>query len=124
MKPSCWVLAASIVTAFPVCASDDPSIHKVSIGGSGANPCSAWTQDRSGTTDAARQASQSRIDWISGFFSAVNLFAEQFGSLHGGIDDRDGMIAWIDTYCQEHPTDPLFVAAGDLVFDLRNHPRK
>jgi hypothetical protein len=68
MKPLWWALAAFIVIAFPVRASDDPSIHKVSIGGSGANPCSAWTQDRSGTTDAARQASQSRIDWISGFF--------------------------------------------------------
>jgi hypothetical protein len=122
MKPSAWVFAALVVIV-PICAHADPSIHKVAVGGSGRDPCSAWTQDRSATTDPERQASQSRIDWVLGFFSAVNLFAESSGSLHGGIDDRDGMILWIDNYCRAHPTAPLFVAAGDLVFDLRNHPR-
>ena len=81
MRASSWVFAASIMVAFPVHASADSSIHKVSIGGSGSDPCSGWTQDRSATTDAQKQARQGRIDWISGFFFAVNLFAESSGSM-------------------------------------------
>jgi len=123
MKRLGLVLAAWIAI-FPICGRADPPTHRVAVGGSGQDSCSAWTQGRSATTDEARYASQSRIDWISGFFTAVNFFAEPSGSLHGGIDDRDGMIAWIDNYCRANPADPLFVAATDLVFDLRNNPRK
>lgn len=117
------MFAVLLAAASPV-ALYAQSIHAVSIGGAGRDPCSAWTQDRSATTDAGRQASQARIEWVSGFFSAVNLFTQPSGSLHGGIDDRDGMISWLDSYCRDHPGAPLFAASADLFFDLKNHPRK
>ena len=123
MKRLARIFAAWIAISFPICGHADPSIHQVAIGGSGREPCSAWTKDRIATSADARLASQSRIDWISGYFSAVNMFAEASGNLHGSIDDHDGMIGWIDNYCRAHPADPLFVAAADLVFDLRNNPR-
>ncbi|HJW40697.1 MAG TPA: hypothetical protein VJ476_05625 [Rhizomicrobium sp.] len=123
MKLSWWIFAALIAVACPLNANADDTTHSVAIGGAGSDKCASWTEDRGASSGPAKQASERRTEWISGFFSAVNFFAEPNGSLHGGIDDRDGMLGWIDNYCREHPSDPLFVAAADLVFDLRNHPR-
>lgn len=113
-----WVLAVFLMAA-SAAGAPAQSLQSVAIGGTGRDPCSAWTQDRAGTTDAARESSLRRIEWVSGYFSAVNFFTTTSGSLHGGIDDRDGMIGWIDNYCRDHPAEPLFAAATDLVFQLR-----
>ena len=94
------------------------------IGGVGRDPCSAWVSGRGTTTPSAEAASQARIEWISGFLSAVNVFADRSGNLKGGVDDTDGVIRWIDKYCRAHPTDPLWTAAGALVLDLKNSPRE
>lgn len=93
--------------------------HKVAIGGAGSDSCAVWTQGRNATTELGKQASEGRIQWLAGFLSAVNFFTEPTGSLHGGIDDHDGMIAAVDTYCQAHPGDPMFAAAATLVFQLK-----
>lgn len=98
--------------------------RSVAVSGAGRDACSAWLSDRSSTSASAEAASQARIEWISGFLSGVNLFAESSGHLKGGVDDPDGVKKWIDNYCRAHPTDPLWVAVGDLVLDLRNHQRE
>jgi hypothetical protein len=114
-----WMLAALIVLACPAGAQT----RMAAIGGAGRETCAAWTEDRGAASESARLANERRIEWISGFFSAVNVFADSSGSLHGGIDDRDGMLAWIDNFCREHPNDPLWGAAANLVLDLRNRSR-
>ena len=123
MMRACWLVAASVLLAVPANA-DDAATHAVAIGGTGRDACSAWTADRTATSQSAQQASQRRVEWVSGFFSAANMFTTSSGSLHGGIDDQDGMLGWIDDYCRKHPGDPLFAASMDLFLDLRNHPRK
>jgi hypothetical protein len=123
VKPSWRIFVALVLLASPAMAQDD-GLRSAAIGGAGTDACSAWTADRDATSESARQASQRRIEWVSGFFSAVNLFTERSGSLHGSIDDRDGMLAWIDDYCRKNPKDPLFAVSANLVFELRNHPRK
>jgi hypothetical protein len=105
-------------------ASADP-LRSVAIGGAGRDACSAWVLDRGATSSSAQAAaSQGRIEWISGFLSGVNVFADRSGNLKGGVNNPDGVLAWIDKYCGTHPTDPLWVAASALVLDLRNHPRE
>jgi hypothetical protein len=99
------------------------SVRSVAIGGAGRDACSAWVSDRGSTSTSAQVANQGRIEWISGFLSGVNVFADRSGNLKGGIDDPDGVLGWIDKYCRTHPTDPLWAAASALVLDLRNHPR-
>lgn len=98
--------------------------RSVAIGGAGRDACSAWLSDRGSTSTSAKAASKARIEWISGFLSGVNLFAESSGHLKGGVDDPEGVNKWIDNYCRAHPTDPLWAAVGNLVLDLRNHPRE
>ena len=124
MKASWWMLAASIAIASPVGSYAADSTRSSAIGGSGRDACSAWVKDRSARSESAKQATQRRIEWVSGFFSAVNVFIDPSGNLHGSIDDLNGMLGWVDNYCRGHPSDPLFAVAADLFFDLRNHPRK
>jgi len=111
------VLLVSISTA-----AADP-VHSVAIGGAGSDACSTWMADRSPAPPLTQAISQSRVQWILGFLSGVNLFGQRSGELKGGVDDPKGALLWIDNYCGAHPTDPLFAAAAALVFDLRNHPR-
>ena len=118
MRLSSCMFAVLLAIAGPVDLHAQPT-HAVAVGGTGREPCAAWTQDRNAEKEPGRQTSEGRIEWISGFFSAVNLFAEPSGNLHGGIDDRDGMLSWIDNYCRAHPGDPLFAAAANLVLQLR-----
>jgi hypothetical protein len=100
------------------------SVRSVAIGGAGRDACSAWVLDRGATSTLAQAASKGRIEWIFGFLSGVNVFADRSGNLKGGVDDPDGVLGWVDKYCHTHPTDPLWTAAGALVLDLRNHPRE
>jgi hypothetical protein len=100
------------------------SLRSVSIGGAGRDTCTAWVTDRGAKSGPSQMASQGRIEWVSGFLSGVNLFADRSGNLKGGADDLKGTLEWIDNYCRSHPNDPLWAAAGALVFDLRNHPRE
>jgi hypothetical protein len=120
MKLRWGMVGVLLVAAYPAGALGD---HVAAIGGAGNDTCAAWVQDRSAGSESARQASQRRLEWVSGFFSAINVFDEPSGSLHGGIDDRDGMVGWIDNYCRAHPNDPVWLAAADLVLDLRNKKR-
>lgn len=113
----------SLLMAFASDARPD-SVRSVAISGAGGDRCAAWVSDRRGTSAAAQAASLGRIEWISGFLSGVNLFADPSGHLKGGVDDPDGVLGWIDNYCLAHPAAPLWAAAGALVLDLRNHPRK
>jgi hypothetical protein len=123
MKRSLYLLVAIGFFVSPVLA-DDGTTHSVSVGGAGTDLCSLWAKDRAADSEQSKKDTERRIEWISGFFSAVNFFTSSSGNLHGGIDDRDGMLSWIDKHCQANPNDPLFAASIDLVFDLRNHPRK
>jgi hypothetical protein len=100
------------------------SVRSVAIGGAGRDTCSAWVSDRGATSTSAQAAKQGRIEWIFGFLSGVNVFADRSGNLKGGVDDPDGVLGWIDQYCSAHPTDPLWAAAGALVLNLRSHPRQ
>lgn len=123
MKPSWWLLSVLIAVAYAGSAQAQ-STRAVNIGGTGRDPCAVWSEDRNATAEPARQASERQIEWVTGFLSAVNLFNDPSGNLKGGIDDRDGMLVWIDNYCSTHPREPLWAVAADFVLDLRNHPRK
>ena len=123
MRSLLFSLASLAILTMPALA-DDGATHSVVIGGTGREPCSSWTKDRSGNSEQAKEGTARRQEWILGFFSAVNLFYDPSGNLHGGIDDQEGMLAAVDNHCRSHPDDPLFAAAADLVLDLKNHPRK
>ena len=86
--------------------------------GHGLTSCTAWTQAH--TTNAPERLNME--DWIAGYLS-------NFNSLTNDPDvpdflkdeDWDGLITWIDHYCDAHPLDKLKKAARELELDLLGH---
>jgi len=122
MRVSILVFGVALMLFASLARAD--SVRAVAIGGVGRDACSAWLSDRGSTSTSADASSQARFEWISGFLSGVNVFAESSGHLKGGIDDPDGVNKWIDSYCRVHPGDPLWAAVANLVLYLRNHPHE
>jgi hypothetical protein len=118
-----FFLAALSVALAAAASANAQSTHSVAVAGVGRDACATWLTDRGATSGEVQATTKQRIEWLSGFLSGVNLFADRSGDLKGGADNIDGALEWIDTYCRAHPSDPLFAAAAGLVFDLRNHPR-
>jgi len=86
--------------------------------GHGLTSCGAWTQAHA--TNAPERLNME--DWIAGYLS-------NFNSLTNDPDvpdflkdeDWDGLITWIDHYCDAHPLDKLEKAARELELDLLGH---
>jgi hypothetical protein len=53
--------------------------------------------------------------WISGFLSGYNAFVDTNGDVIGGRTDREGVNAWVDQYCREHPTDEMVYAVTHFI---------
>lgn len=82
--------------------------------GLGNSSCGTWT--------AARSRGEARAwgfeQWVLGFLSGIGYGGADANPLNGM--DADGVWAWIDNYCHEHPTDKLLSAAVEFA---REHPR-
>jgi hypothetical protein len=127
VKRRAAVSVAILIASVPVVLPSEvyaQTAHSLSVSGTGRESCATWTNAREGTSEEAKLDAQKRIEWVTGFFTAVNLFTQPSGNLHGSIDDQDGMLGWIDVHCRANPNEPLFAAAAGLVLDIKNHPRK
>jgi hypothetical protein len=65
--------------------------------------CGTWTADRRQRSGGALQDEQ----WVLGFLSGVGY--EGYDPLNGM--DAEGVWAWIDNYCREHPIEQIIAAA-------------
>ena len=83
--------------------------------GQGNVSCGSWLNDRKGD-DA--QAS-SKIAWVLGYVTAFNQYGSKpEGDVSGGKGTEE-IMAWIDNYCGQHPSDNLYRASAALVDDFR-----
>ena len=82
--------------------------------GQGNSSCGAWTAARSGGVVRALGFEQ----WVLGFISGIGSARADANPLNGM--DADGIWAWIDNYCREHPIDELLTAAAAFA---DAHPR-
>jgi hypothetical protein len=83
--------------------------------GHGNVSCRSWLNERKGD-DA--QAS-SRIAWILGYVTAFNKYGSKpEGDVSGGKSTKE-IMAWIDSYCGQHPSANLYGASAALVDELR-----
>ena len=55
--------------------------------------------------------------WVWGYLSAYNDLQTQ-GDIVGGSYRMDAAIAWLDTYCGEHPLDSIRMATKVLIARL------
>jgi hypothetical protein len=81
--------------------------------GSGNNSGGAWTQARQ-----ARSPKQGlNAQWVAGYLSGANMEETGPEALRG--IDFEGMVAWIDNYCQANPLEFVATAAFSLLKTLR-----
>jgi hypothetical protein len=97
------------IVALMLCLVSVSANAKV-IMGAGAASCGAWSKPRD--MDDKFKNSQ----WLLGFLSGIN-------DANNGPDflshtDADGVIAWVDNYCRQHPLDHIVEAASKLATEL------
>jgi hypothetical protein len=101
--------------------------------GPGGQSCGVWmgvegaSQERgspveSGTLQAILQS------WVHGFvFGAYLAYADTSGvglKALASVPDMPAIHAWLTNYCGAHPLDHLYVAAGQLVLELRRRDQR
>jgi hypothetical protein len=84
------------------------------LGEGGGSSFGVWTQERRAPTPKVGRLAQ----WVAGYLSGVNTERTSSDFLVG--TDFDGLMAWVDNYCQSHPLDAVGVAAAKLVIELRS----
>jgi hypothetical protein len=114
------IVVASLAVAFgvttgPVAAQGQPAAP-VGAAHVGAASCETWTADRRASETAAAIAD---TQWVIGFLAGIGHMG--LGELQPlrGIDDQ-GVWAWLDSYCGEHPSGTIEEAAA--AFSVA-HPR-
>jgi hypothetical protein len=84
------------------------------FGEGGGSSCGVWRQERHAPTPKVGRL----VQWVAGYLSGVNTERTSSDFLVG--TDFDGLMAWVDNYCQSHPLDAVGIAAAKLVIELRS----
>ena len=109
-----WPLAATALAFAAATAAQTPKRYSSGLG-AGSLPCSAWTSARH--EDHALEHGAWVLGFLSGFGSAWIGRPEKIDPLNGMT--ADGVLAWMDAYCEARPADTLTKAALALI---RAHP--
>lgn len=76
-----------------------------------------------GHFNAERKAGRDNpyLGWLGGYLSAINRVTPETYDIRGGTD-MDGIMLWLDKYCDSHALDTISDAVEALVLEL--HPRR
>jgi hypothetical protein len=84
--------------------------------GDGNTSCGTCTRDRTGGAVFDRASANFHLAWVLGFLSGMNYHhatRQKVGNITRGTD-IDGLFAWIDNYCKQHPLDTIANATEAL----------
>ena len=107
------ILLATILVPC-ACWALEPGQVAISLGVGNAS-CGQWTQSRRETTDDQWLAYMS---WVQGFLAAYY----ETHDVTRGID-ANGLVGWIDNFCQRHPLENIAFAAQQLISELKSRGR-
>jgi len=82
--------------------------------GRGTTSCGSYLEARR-TRDVSFLAYEA---WLTGYVTAVNLASANTEDISRGTD-LDGLLGWLDNWCQTHPTSSYASASEALVSFLR-----
>jgi len=108
------VLLATLITLPVLCQARPNQEGAYEVLGVGTLSCEVWTKDR---TDRSSESHFINGAWVQGYLTAVNVFGDGPSHIAKGTD-ADGIMAWIDSYCAQHPAESLTVAAKALVLAI------
>jgi hypothetical protein len=110
------VLAGPLVAAFLLRSAEAQTSMIMGVGGLS---CGTWTEAK-----REGEAFEYRA-WMLGFLSGIGIASITWQPHGQSVDpltgtDKDGVLGWVDNYCQAHPLD--LIAAAGWAF-VRAHPR-
>lgn len=111
-----YVLA--LIAGLAALAAQGGMSQAYTIKGGGAASCGAWTEARRLRAIAGQGEHFLYESWVLGFLSGIGFVGEDNDDPLHGLDYQ-GVLAWIDNYCQAHPIDNVSHAA--IAF-YREHP--
>jgi hypothetical protein len=81
--------------------------------------CGTWTNERS--RQPATLTAREMQMWAYGFLSGSNWSSDSFDPKDRLKDiDGNGISAWLDNYCRQHPLDQFSDAVATLSGELKN----
>lgn len=80
--------------------------------GTGTRSCGEWTDDQRHGVLLPDEA------WLAGYLSGYSVYSIDGINVTKGLDPgaRDG---WVSNYCLNHPLDPIWMAADQLIVELK-----
>jgi hypothetical protein len=104
-------LLTCVIIAILMSSSAEAQMMTYMIG-AGMDSCGTWTADRRNPRSSDAQQDQ---QWVLGFLSGIGYQGDiNLNPLNGM--DANGVLAWIDNYCQAHPIDKIKEAAAMFRF--------
>ena len=106
--------AALIVMSMVLMTNQVSATDKMLLG-PGAASCGRWLE--------APQHSRIIMQaWVQGYVSGINL-TESGNDFLVGTDAR-AIVAWLDSYCRQHPLENLATASQSLTYELKMRKTK
>ena len=111
-------LALAPAPSAPAPAHRDTSYD---VRGDGGVTCATWATYRTNAAANNVNAVPALVaeSWVLGYLTAYNYFGPGDGHVGSGVDNR-AVLAWVDTYCAQHPLDSLATAAHHLIDGLHS----
>jgi hypothetical protein len=109
MRPLILAAVAVILFAGTAGAADNGNYTAM---GWGNGSCGSWTAAR--RTPQGMQA-RGNGEWVLGFLSGAGAMglSQGYDPLHG--TDPEGVLAWVDNYCRDHPLESIAEAASAFI---------
>ncbi|QUD87347.1 hypothetical protein [Phenylobacterium montanum] len=111
--------ASAQAVATPVSATTETAPARAV--GASLMSCRSWTANRPGIDQIEPLQRIAPMDWLYGYLSgqAAALRVDLLAGLH-----PSDIGAWLDVYCQAHPTDDIQTASAVLAGDLVGAAKK
>ena len=91
---------------FPSAIGADEDLRYFAFG-LGLQSCGSYTEARKSNVELRF------VDWLAGYFTALNRVTPHTYNLIGNTD-FEGAKGWLDNYCKDHPTKSFSNAADSL----------
>lgn len=106
-----------IITALALFTMPAAYAAPVTTYGAGLKTCKTYLDARQ--SDAGEQVAF--VDWLSGYFSAVNKTSRHRNNFFG-LSDLSHALTWLDDYCSTRSTVPIAAAAGIMLLGAKPGP--
>jgi hypothetical protein len=109
------VRAMLIVKSMVLMTNQVSASPKRTYMGAGGVSCGIWLEARQRAT---RGNTDDMLAWVQGFLSGINMALYQSNPDFLVETDAQGISAWLDNYCRQHPLENLINASGTLISEL------